>query len=200
MSGSPLAPRSTAGNFSPGRFSVGSGSIPSGSAAGAFGSPVTLRAWTIGSGSPFSSTARSGRPAIASPSPRAAPIMRLRSKALMNSGGSCSASAVIETSTARATHHGAATERAHPNRERPIPEASARALVSRPRAAALRKSAQCEPIPLSALNVAGALPRVRASRPGLGQVPSDQRSGPGFRPGTGRRPRSRRSGFDCRWG
>ena len=65
---------------------------------------------------------------------------------------------------------------------------------------ALRKSAQCEPIPLSALNVAGALPRVRASRPGLGQVPSDQRSGPGFRPGTGRRPRSRRSGFGCRWG
>jgi hypothetical protein len=34
---------------------------------------------------------------------------------------------VIETSTAKATHHGAATERAHRNRERPIREASARA-------------------------------------------------------------------------
>ena len=101
--------------------------------------------------------------------PPEAPIIWLRSKALVNSSGSCSASAVIETSTTRATHQGAATERAHPIRERPIPEASARALVSRPRAAALRKSAQCEPFRLSALNLAGPLPRVRAGRPGLGQ-------------------------------
>ena len=41
----------------------------------------------------------------------------LRAKADMNSAGSCSASAVIDTSTAKATHHGAATERAHPIRE-----------------------------------------------------------------------------------
>ena len=50
----------------------------------------------------------------------------LRAKALVSSVGSCPASAVIETSTARATHHGEATERAHPIRERPIREASAR--------------------------------------------------------------------------
>jgi hypothetical protein len=43
---------------------------------------------------------------------------------------------VIDRSTTKATHQGAATETAQPIRERPIPEASARALVSCPRAAA----------------------------------------------------------------
>src|SRR5580692_6749927 len=123
----------------------------------------------IGSGAPSSSTVRSGRAARRIRSILLGlPISWLRAKALVNSVGSCSASAVIETSTAKATHHGAATETAHPIRERPIPEASAR-WFHVPRAAALRKSAQCEPFLLSGLKVAGTLPRVRAGRAGLGQ-------------------------------
>ena len=79
MSGSPLAPRSTAGNFCPGRFSAAFGSISSDSAARPLGLPTTKRAWMIGSGAPFSSTACGGRPArIALSSPPGTPINWLR--------------------------------------------------------------------------------------------------------------------------
>ena len=86
-----------------------------------------MRACTIGSGAPSSSTVRSGCARRARPILLGALISWLRAKALVSSVGSCPASAVIETSTAKATHHGEATERAHPIRERPIREASARA-------------------------------------------------------------------------
>ena len=98
--------------------------------------PTTARASTIGSGAPSSSTVRSGCAWRARSILLGALINSLRAKTLVSSVGSCPASAVIETSTPRATHHGEATERAHPIRERPIREASARVLSSRARAAA----------------------------------------------------------------
>ena len=115
-----------------------------------------------------SSTARSRCSRGSHHRPYQTPMVRLGAR--WWSDRSCSACTVIETSTAKATHHGAATERAHLIGERPIPEASARAEKSRSPRRRLTKSEQCEPIRLSGLKVAGRLPRVRAGRAGLAQA------------------------------
>ena len=106
-------------------------------------------------------SARSRRPA--------ASIIRVGAKTLPPAGGSCSASAVIETRTASPMHHGSATERAHAVRDRPIRDPAPHA-KSVPRASRrLKRPAQCESFWLSALNVAGGLLRARPRRPKLGQ-------------------------------
>ena len=121
MNGLPLAPRSTSGNGGRALFSVPFGSISSEVAASPSGSPTARRACMIGSGSPSSLTARSGSAARSARSRRpAASIIRVGAKTLPPAGGSCSASAVIETRTASPMHHGSATESAHAVRDRPI--------------------------------------------------------------------------------
>ena len=165
MNGLPLASRSTSGNGSGGRFKAPFGSISSEAAASPSGSPTARRACRIGSGSPSALTARSGRAACrARSSEPAASIIRLETKRLAPAGGSSSASAVIETRTARPMHHGAATERAHGIRDRPIRDQAPHTKeVSRMHRARLKRPAQCESFRLSALKVAGGLPWGRAA-------------------------------------